>query len=182
MPHKYERVGTFLISEVLPFVPRKKEKGTSGVIRKYHGKKVSLGKKKLVVFAIKGTACSCCGLEGTYMALERHKKATHWHFNVYAIGPNGKEIQITLDHTIPRSKGGLSNIDNLQPMCEPCNIKKGNKVGYSNGKATTCGLNMPKNLTKLTASWRRFVPKKKCLYEDLYVKTHICPRTMLSVD
>ena len=33
----------------------------------------------------------------------------------------------TLDHIIPRSKGGGSTKDNLVLACKPCNSKKGNK-------------------------------------------------------
>ena len=33
----------------------------------------------------------------------------------------------TVDHIIPRSKGGGSIWDNLVAACSPCNAKKGNK-------------------------------------------------------
>jgi len=33
---------------------------------------------------------------------------------------------MTVDHIVPKSKGGLRTLDNLQPMCENCNVKKGN--------------------------------------------------------
>ena len=33
---------------------------------------------------------------------------------------------MTKDHILPRSKGGLGIMDNLQIMCEPCNTAKGN--------------------------------------------------------
>jgi len=37
-------------------------------------------------------------------------------------------IRITIDHIIPKSKGGKNNHENLQVMCESCNTKKGNKI------------------------------------------------------
>jgi 5-methylcytosine-specific restriction endonuclease McrA len=38
---------------------------------------------------------------------------------------------LEVDHVIPVSRGGCSNIWNLQPLCRPCNARKGNQVlGY----------------------------------------------------
>lgn len=39
-----------------------------------------------------------------------------------------KRRKLTADHVIPVSKGGTSDIDNIQPLCGPCNSKKNNKV------------------------------------------------------
>ena len=40
----------------------------------------------------------------------------------------GATDDLTLDHVIPRSKGGSSNPDNLQTLCRSCNTSKGNKL------------------------------------------------------
>ena len=35
-----------------------------------------------------------------------------------------------VDHKIPTSKGGTSDLSNLQLLCESCNWSKGSKVGF----------------------------------------------------
>lgn len=50
--------------------------------------------------------------------------------------PPGKVVEIgeesrplaTLDHIIPSSKGGKSNIKNLVLACMPCNVKKSDNI------------------------------------------------------
>jgi|GEM_PF-4337767 len=40
----------------------------------------------------------------------------------------GSTEQLEVDHIIPISKGGTSNVDNLQALCRRCNIAKGNRL------------------------------------------------------
>jgi len=40
----------------------------------------------------------------------------------------GKHRKLTADHIMPVSKGGTSSIENIQPLCGPCNSKKKDKV------------------------------------------------------
>ena len=40
----------------------------------------------------------------------------------------GSKKVLTIDHVIPRSKGGKNTWDNLVTCCQKCNLKKGNKT------------------------------------------------------
>ena len=38
-------------------------------------------------------------------------------------------VYLHIDHIIPRSKGGaVDHVDNLQTLCEPCNLSKGARL------------------------------------------------------
>ena len=40
----------------------------------------------------------------------------------------GSRSNLTVDHVVPRSKGGGSNWDNIVASCAPCNRRKGNAL------------------------------------------------------
>ena len=40
----------------------------------------------------------------------------------------GSPNDLTFDHVIPRSKGGLTTWENVCAACSPCNLRKGNKL------------------------------------------------------
>lgn len=80
------------------------------------------------VFFTKGIKCVCCGIEGKYFAKEKCKNDCSYHLELYAVDENGKEVLMTKDHIIPKSKGGKDVIENYQPMCVKCNVAKGNKI------------------------------------------------------
>lgn len=78
---------------------------------------------------LKGTRCVSCGVEGVYFALERViREGQAYRLVLYALDKDGNEIQMSSDHIVPVSKGGIGTLENRQPMCSPCNQKKGNKL------------------------------------------------------
>ena len=99
----------------------------------FDGDLMNMASGRYTLFAKKGCKCVCCGLEGTYFAKERPRPSARqeqkvYHFNLYGIDDEGKEVQITKDHIIPISKGGKNHIDNYQVMCYSCNMAKKDAV------------------------------------------------------
>ena len=80
--------------------------------------------RRLKVFYKKGCKCVSCKKEGKRLIQGVDAKG-NLHWDVY----DENLYPITVDHIIPKSRGGGSNIENLQPMCAACNTKKRNKLG-----------------------------------------------------
>jgi 5-methylcytosine-specific restriction endonuclease McrA len=45
----------------------------------------------------------------------------------------GSRSNLTVDHVVPRSKGGTSNWENIVASCAPCNRRKGNALPHHAG-------------------------------------------------
>jgi len=56
--------------------------------------------------------CACCGI---------HESEAIYRYPRRGYPLKGK---LTVDHVIPLSKGGRGSIDNIAPLCLPCNTKK----------------------------------------------------------
>lgn len=142
----YERAEIYPINTILPLLSepiyqqnykeRWCENKKQRNLIELNGDFISVNSVRLYTYKIHGVKCKFCGLEGTFFAKERQKSKTgnphgKWHLNLYAIDENNYEIMITSDHIIPKSKGGSEQIENRQPLCMKCNLKKGNKMSDS---------------------------------------------------
>ena len=47
----------------------------------------------------------------------------------------GSGARLTLDHVVPRSRGGASAWDNVVTACAPCNLRKGDRLPHEAGMA-----------------------------------------------
>lgn len=87
-----------------------------------------------MMFFAKGHKCVTCGLEATHVIAWREKRYADktgfkgLHVDLIHVAENGRETLMTADHYIPKSKGGPNTVENLNPMCDPCNNKKADEV------------------------------------------------------
>lgn len=128
-PNQLERKEIYSIEEVeekVKDVLFEKKRNLSKV--DFDGDMIKGNSQRYQTFFTKGCRCVKCGIEGKYFVKEKHLKDISFHLNLYAIDENGKEILMTKDHIIPKSKGGANDISNYQTMCERCNEEKGNRL------------------------------------------------------
>jgi 5-methylcytosine-specific restriction endonuclease McrA len=62
------------------------------------------------------------GAEGTFTAEEFQQLCEFYSHRCLCCGKMG--VKLTTDHVQPLSKGGSNHIDNIQPLCGPCNSRK----------------------------------------------------------
>jgi hypothetical protein len=82
------------------------------------------------VYRQKGVKCVECGLEAKFFRKERSSdpRSKYPCLNLYGFDAKNRLVLFTRDHILPRSRGGTKTLDNLQPMCAPCNNKKADKI------------------------------------------------------
>ena len=56
------------------------------------------------------------------------KRWTVWERDNFTCCSCGRRRFLTIDHIVPRCKGGTHEIENLQTLCSRCNSKKGRRV------------------------------------------------------
>ena len=93
-----------------------------------NGETINMSSLRLLTFKDKGVDCVSCSTKGKFLALERNYSESVYHINLYGIDSEGKEVLMTKDHILPKSKGGADKIENMQTMCIICNGEKGNTI------------------------------------------------------
>lgn len=118
---RFINFGSFSVDSITPLIGKRKRRTrpfetTNGTMR------VSVGGVRLQKLS-KSQTCIRCGVVGTLWLIQQDPPAAP-HLNLYADTEAGLVI-MTIDHTIPRVKGGTSTLENLTVMCGPCNWRKG---------------------------------------------------------
>ena len=120
---------------------------------------------RLKVFHQKGCKCVKCGKEATQIALgegKGKKSGKHWDLYTNDFYP------LTVDHIIPKSRGGGEELENKQPMCYGCNQMKGSRIEGEDGDTSfKTGSNLYSCIghtcawpnKKRTSSMMKFTPK-----------------------
>lgn len=111
-----ERLKTYSIFEVFKWI----EENPKRIYWEKDGYEINT--KRAKVFHKKGIMCVNCGVEGNFFALEKDKGGG-LHLDLYGL-IDGEEVLITIDHIIPKSKGGVNKMINFQTMCKLCNEMK----------------------------------------------------------
>ena len=62
-----------------------------------------------------------------YTAKASVKKAVYGKYGKKCLAC-GTTKKLSIDHVIPISMGGENNLDNMQPLCKPCNSRKGSNT------------------------------------------------------
>ena len=70
-----------------------------------------------------GECCVECGLKRDHVALGIDNGGNK-HWDLYA----ADGTLLTIDHIVPKAKGGSDKKENYQLMCSPCNHKKSDKL------------------------------------------------------
>jgi 5-methylcytosine-specific restriction endonuclease McrA len=73
--------------------------------------------------------CVKCGVEGNLVVTHRHKNEIPGtrHIDVFALDEK-RFVMMTLDHILPASYGGKSDITNYRIMCRDCNQERSNVI------------------------------------------------------
>ena len=98
-----------------------------------HGHKIKNSSQRYQLFARDEKTCVCCGAKASFWALQygkNDKSDVPAHLNLYGLSDGGEIALFTKDHKLPRSMGGLDELNNYQVMCQKCNSKKDNDVNW----------------------------------------------------
>lgn len=115
-----ERLKIFSIADIFDWII----KNPSRIYMEIDDYKINL--KRAKIFYKKGIICVNCGVSGLFFALEKDKGGGI-HLDLYGLIDN-EEVLLTIDHIIPKSKGGSNTYINFQIMCKLCNELKADNI------------------------------------------------------
>jgi 5-methylcytosine-specific restriction endonuclease McrA len=76
-----------------------------------------------------------------------------------------KDVALTLDHVMPKSRGGEESWENLVAACKPCNTKKGNRALAEAGMTMLKKPGRPSHITLLRQHYLSITDDwKPCLF------------------
>src|SRR3954465_16057446 len=85
----------------------------------------------------------------------------------------GSRSNLTVDHVIPRSKGGSSSWENIVASCAPCNRRKGDRLPKQAGMHPRRAPRSPRAeifihvaSPTIPAAWREWLPEAAGLFAD----------------
>jgi len=123
MSKDYQRIHRFSLEEVLPYIGTSNHKFLVPPNRKIHVKGMGTQRMRLLQ---RVQHCEVCQIQGSHFWLECSGCYSP-HFNLYAKNHHGHDAtMMTMDHILPRSKGGGTNQENIQLLCRHCNKVKKN--------------------------------------------------------
>lgn len=129
----YRRGAVVDVQEVIDVILENEKLPMSKKYKKFTHEECSakIQSLRLRTFALKGLKCGRCERIGSFFAFEVPTKChpnTNWHLNLYSVNEHGEEMMMTMDHVIPKSKGGLNSLSNTQTLCSRCNFVKADKI------------------------------------------------------
>ena len=85
----------------------------------------------------------------------------------------GSRSNLTVDHVIPRSKGGNSSWENIVASCAPCNRRKGDRLPRQAGMIPRHAPRTPRAeifihvaSPTIPAAWRRYLPPADAQHQN----------------
>ena len=83
------------------------------------------------------------------------------HRDCYACQYCGKKNELTIDHVIPRSRGGKDTWDNVAIACLRCNLNKGNRTPKEAGLELRSKPSRPFNFIQFELSKQQYVSSRE---------------------
>lgn len=79
--------------------------------------------KRMRLFMKKGVTCVSCQRTASVIFMDQRETDARPYPNLY-IKTKNDYVVMTMDHIVPKVRGGNNSYENLQPMCSPCNSRK----------------------------------------------------------